>query len=86
MQPQAGLFIGLHAHDANTGERFAETAPGSTMSRWASQTGRCSWPGSSAWPSGTWCTPPSPTSSYGSVLVFRDPDNIQLEFIAPAQG
>jgi len=22
---------------------------------------------------------------YGSVLVFRDPDNIQLEFFAPAQ-
>jgi len=86
MQPQAGLFIGLHAHAANAGERFAETRTGldhvsfgvpsrEVLVAWEQRLTERGVPHS-----------PIADVSYGSVLVFRDPDNIQLELIAPAQA
>ena len=86
MQPQAGLFIGLHAHAANGGERFAETRTGldhvsfgvpsrEVLVAWEQRLAERGVPHS-----------PIADVSYGSVLVFRDPDDIQLEFIAPAQA
>jgi len=86
MQPQAGLFIGLHAHDANAGERFVETRTGldhvslgvpnrEVLVAWQQRLAERGVVHS-----------PIADVSYGSVLVLRDPDNIQLEFIAPAQG
>lgn len=86
MQPQSGLFIGLHSHDTNAGERFAETRTGldhvsfgvanrEVLEAWQERLTERGVVHS-----------PIADVSYGSVLVFRDPDNIQLEFIAPAQG
>jgi glyoxylase I family protein len=86
MHPQGALFIGLHAHAANTGERFAETSTGldhvslgvpnrAALVAWEQRLAERGVVHS-----------PIADVSYGSVLVFRDPDNIQLEFIAPAQA
>jgi glyoxylase I family protein len=84
--PEHKLFIGLHAHDANSGERFSETRTGldhvgigvpdrPELVRWQRRLEEAQAPHS-----------PIADMPYGSMLVFRDPDNIQLEFFAPAQG
>jgi glyoxylase I family protein len=86
MQPDGGLFIGVHAHAANTGEPFAETRTGLDHLSFGvpNRAVLVAWQ--------QWLAARSIVHSpiqdvgYGSVLVFRDPDNIQLEFIAPAQG
>jgi catechol 2,3-dioxygenase-like lactoylglutathione lyase family enzyme len=83
MHPQSMLFCGLHAHDANAGETFAETHTGldhisfgvtsrTELEAWRARLDELRVTHS-----------PIADVSYGSVLVFRDPDNIQLELIAP---
>ena len=81
--PEWRLIIVLHRHDANQRERFAETRTGldhvgfSVPSRAELE----------AWQAhlqelGVDQSPIADTP-YGSILVFRDPDNIQLEMFAP---
>ncbi len=81
--PEWRLIIVLHRHDANQRERFAETRTGldhvgfSVPSRAELE----------AWQAhlqelGVDQSPITDTP-YGSILVFRDPDNIQLEMFAP---
>jgi glyoxylase I family protein len=84
MEPNSGLLIGLHHHESNDGESFDETRTGldhigfgvadrADLDAWAAKldelgiahTGVRDIDG------------PAPFST----LVFRDPDNIQLEFI-----
>ena len=88
-----GLVVALHRHDAARGELFAESRTGldhvglvvptrDDLVRWqdhlerhgvgrAPQTGR------------PLTQSPIADEPYGSVLVFRDPDNVQLELFAP---
>jgi glyoxylase I family protein len=84
--PEHKLFIGLHAHHANAGERFSETRTGldhvgigvpdrTELVQWQRRLDEKRVPHS-----------PIADMPYGSVLVFRDPDNIQLEFFASAQA
>lgn len=87
------LVIGLHRHDHNPGAQFAETRSGldhvsfrvdgrDELTAWGDrltelgvrQTDVADQPLTQA---------PIADTAYGSVLVFRDPDNIQLELIAP---
>ena len=81
--PEWRLIIVLHRHDANQRERSAETRTGldhvgfSVPSRAELE----------AWQArlrelGVVQSPIADTP-YGSILVFRDPDNIQLEMFAP---
>lgn len=83
--PGHKLFIGLHSHNANSGERFSESRTGldhasigvpdrAELVQWQRRLEEMSVPHS-----------PIADHPYGSVLVFRDPDNIQLEFFAPPQ-
>ncbi|HEU0192154.1 MAG TPA: VOC family protein [Mycobacterium sp.] len=85
IDPQSGLAFGLHHHDANRGEAFDETRTGldhlgfavadrPALEAWA---GRLDSLGVAH--SGVIDTDdPMPYS----VVVFRDPDNIQLELFA----
>ena len=77
------LIIVLHRHDANAGERFAETRTGldhvgfvlpnrAALEAWQARLQELGVVHS-----------PITDRPYGSVLVFRDPDNIQLELFAP---
>ena len=79
--PSSGLFVGLHKHAASQGEAFAETRTGldhlslgvpsrAELESWAAHFDAL----------GVQHSPIS-DQRYGSVLVFRDPDNIQLELI-----
>lgn len=81
--PGSGLFLGLHTHDADSGGAFTETRTGldhmclsvpdrATLRAWQQRLRDHGVPQS-----------PIADRSYGQVLVFRDPDNIQLELIAP---
>jgi catechol 2,3-dioxygenase-like lactoylglutathione lyase family enzyme len=82
MDPHSGLFIGLHAHNANKGEAFMETATGLDHASFsvAGRTALESWQEHLA-AHGVHQSPIT-DAPYGSVLVFRDPDNIQLELFA----
>lgn len=87
------LMIVLHRHDTNDGRLFAETTAGldhagflvptrADLQAWqahleANGVTRC------ATASKPLTQSPITDEDYGSVLVFRDPDNIQLEFFAP---
>jgi glyoxylase I family protein len=79
MHPATQLMIGLHAHDANEGEAFKETRTGldhvgfQVESRAALEAWRARFDEVGVEHS------PITDAPYGSVLVFRDPDNIQLE-------
>jgi catechol 2,3-dioxygenase-like lactoylglutathione lyase family enzyme len=87
------LVIVLHRHEDNEGERFAETRTGLDHVGLSVPTRA----GLDAWQArlqaaGVELTEPadrpltqSPIADtpYGSILVFRDPDNIQLELYAP---
>ena len=87
------LVIVLHRHDANQRERFAETRTGldhlglSVPSRgdleaWQAHLEEQGVVRASG--ADRPCTQsPIVDRPYGSVLVFRDPDNIQLEMFAP---
>jgi glyoxylase I family protein len=84
--PDLRVFVVLHHHDANDGQGFSEVRTGldhlgflvedlDELTRWR-----------------TWFidndvaqSPITPLEDFdGSVLVFRDPDGIQLELYAPA--
>jgi glyoxylase I family protein len=87
------LIIVLHRHDTNEREQFAETRTGldhvglmvtdrAQLEAWQEHlerngVKRAATAGSPLTQS------PIADESYGSVLVFRDPDNIQLELSAP---
>lgn len=90
------LVIVLHRHDANDGGRFAETQTGldhvgfsvpsrADLEAWqvhleAHGVARVEATGRPLTQS------PIADEPYGSVLVFRDPDNVQLELFAPPVG
>ncbi len=83
-RPDSLLFMGLDKHDANQSERFDECRTGldhvsfhvadrAELDAWADHLDREGVPHSGI----TECTEPFPYA----LLVFRDPDNIQLELI-----
>ncbi len=82
IDPRSGIVIGLHHHEANSGEPFQETRTGldhmafavashTDLGAWASWLGTLGIETSGV----VDVTEPMPYS----VVVFRDPDNIQLE-------
>jgi glyoxylase I family protein len=87
------LMIVLHHHDTNNASHFAETTTGldhagfivpsrADLEGWQTHletkgVARCDTADKPLTQS------PIADEAYGSVLVFRDPDNIQLEFFAP---
>jgi glyoxylase I family protein len=87
------LVIVLHRHDANQAESFKETRTGldhvglavsdrNSMEAWQAHLEQMGVRRAEA--AGEPCTQsPIVDRPYGSVLVFRDPDNIQLEMFAP---
>ena len=90
------FVIALHRHDANAGEAFAETRTGldhvglavpsrADLEAWQAHledVGVVRAPAADR-P----CTQsPIDDRPFGSILVFRDPDNIQLELIAPKRS
>jgi glyoxylase I family protein len=87
------LVIVLHRHDGNQAEAFKETRTGldhlglavpdrSTMEMWQAHLEQMGVRKSDV--AAEPCTQsPIVDRPYGSVLVFRDPDNIQLEMFAP---
>ena len=88
------LIIVLHHHDTNYGALFAETVTGLDHAGFIvpTRTDLVAWQdhleANGVVRSDTADKPltqsPIADEPYGSVLVFRDPDNIQLEFFAPA--
>lgn len=90
------LIIVLHRHDANQGERFIETRTGldhfglmvanrGELVAWQGHLERHRVKRSPA-ANRPLTQSPIADESYASVLVFRDPDNIQLELFAPPAG
>jgi glyoxylase I family protein len=88
------LAFALHAHDANQHEIFAETRTGldhvgfvvasrADLERWQEHLERHGVVRADRADKPLTQSPIS-DEPYGSVLVFRDPDNIQLELFAPA--
>ena len=88
------LIIVLHRHDTNDGGLFAETVTGLDHAGFMvpTRTDLVAWQdhleANGVIRADTADKPltqsPIADEPYGSVLVFRDPDNIQLEFFAPA--
>lgn len=78
-----GLFIGLHAHDANDSQPFAEHRTGLDHIAFAvaARNELVSWREGLV-ERGVRCAAIA-DRPWGSVLVFRDPDNIQLELCSP---
>jgi glyoxylase I family protein len=87
------LVIVLHRHDDNEGERFKETRTGldhlglavsnrAELEVWQAHLAEVGVEKSSAADRPNTQSPIN-DRPYGSVLVFRDPDNIQLEMFAP---
>ena len=90
------LLIVLHRHDVNSGELFNERATGldhvgmnvpsrDALVEWQAHLEECGVVRADT------ADKPLTQSAiadepYGSVLVFRDPDNIQLELFCPAGG
>jgi len=81
-KPDWSMCVGLHTHDANVAEPFQETRTGldhvsfrvadrAELDNWAAHLGELGVPQS----------PIADIEGFG-VLVFRDPDNIQLELIS----
>lgn len=81
--PGSGLVFGLTEHTSNTGERFSEFHTGmdhiafavsdrNELEAWSARFDQLGIEHSSIY-----------QSAMGWVLVFRDPDNIQLEMYAP---
>ncbi|HUR77907.1 MAG TPA: VOC family protein [Acidimicrobiales bacterium] len=88
------LIIVLHRHDVNGGELFSERATGldhvgmnvatrDDLAAWQAHLEECGVVRSDAADKPTTQSPIA-DEFYGSVLVFRDPDNIQLELFCPA--
>jgi glyoxylase I family protein len=91
--PEWTLMFALHRHDANRGEPFAETRTGldhvgflvptrDDLERWQEHLQRHGVVRAERADKPLTQSPIS-DQPYGSVLVFRDPDNIQLELFAP---
>jgi catechol 2,3-dioxygenase-like lactoylglutathione lyase family enzyme len=93
--PEMTLMFAIHRHDANQSEPFTETRTGldhvgflvpsrEDLERWQEHLERH---GVVRADQAAKPLTQSPISDqpYGSVLVFRDPDNIQLELFAPPQ-
>jgi glyoxylase I family protein len=88
------LMFALHQHDTNDGALFTETATGLDHAGFVvpSRDDLVAWQehleANGVLRSDTADKPltqsPINDRPYGSVLVFRDPDNIQLEFFCPA--
>lgn len=88
------LILVLHQHDGNQSERFVETRTGldhvgfnvETRTELEAWQAHLEANGVERADAADRPLTQSPIADrpYGSVLVFRDPDNIQLEFIAPA--
>lgn len=93
--PDMNLMFALHRHDTHDGNLFAETTTGldhagfslparSDLEMWQNHL-----EANGVVRSDTADKPltqsPIADEAYGAVLVFRDPDNIQLEFFAPAR-
>jgi glyoxylase I family protein len=87
------LNIVLHRHDANAREEFVETRTGldhvgfmvsdrAELEAWEAHLEKNGVTRSAA-ADGPLTESPIVDEPYGSVLVFRDPDNIQLELFAP---
>jgi glyoxylase I family protein len=87
------LVIVLHRHDANSGETFLESRTGldhagfmvptrEDLVAWQSHLEEHGVARAEA-ADRPLTQSPIADEPYGSVLVFRDPDNIQLEFFAP---
>lgn len=83
--PEWRFIIVLHRHDANQAEKFAETRTGldhvgfnvssrADLERWQKHLETLGVSQS-----------PIADTPYGYILVFRDPDNIQLEMFAPPE-
>ncbi len=91
--PDRQLMIAVHRHDANDFGLFAETATGldhagfAVASRADLETWQDHLEANGVVRSDTANKPltqsPIADEPYASVLVFRDPDNIQLELFAP---
>lgn len=82
VDPSTDISFNLHVHERGTNDRFDERRVGldhlsllvedrSALERWAEHLDGLGVPRS-----------PIADEDYGSVLVFRDPDNIQLELFA----
>jgi glyoxylase I family protein len=90
------LSIVLHRHDANEREEFVETRTGldhvglmvadrAELEAWQAHLEKNGVTRSAA-ADHPLTQSPIADEIYGSVLVFRDPDNIQLELFAPPPG
>jgi glyoxylase I family protein len=90
------LGIVLHRHDTNDGERFKETRTGldhigfalsrrADLEEWQKHLEEQGVVRADA-ADRPLTQSPIADDWYGSVLVFRDPDNIQLELYAPPEG
>lgn len=90
------LVIVLHRHDVNDGELFSERATGldhvglgvptrDDLVAWQAHLEGCGVVRADH-ADKPLTQSPIADEDYGSVLVFRDPDNIQLEFVSPAGG
>ncbi len=90
------LTIALHAHDASAGEPFHETRTGmdhvgfllptrADLERWQDHLAENGVERSTQ-ADRPLTQSPIADEPYGSVLVFRDRDNIQLELFAPPAG
>ena len=88
------LVIVLHRHDTNDGAKFAETATGldhvglvvpdrAALEQWQDHLEARGVARRDA-ADRPLTQSPIADEPYGSVLVFRDPDNIQLELFSPA--
>ena len=94
--PEWTLMFALHRHDANRGEPFAETRTGldhvgflvptrDDLERWQEHLQRHGVVRAERADKPLTQSPIS-DQPYGSVLVFRDLDNIQLELFAPVES
>ncbi len=90
------LVIVLHRHDANDGAHFSERRTGldhlglrvatrAELEAWQDQL-EANGVVRAAAADRPLTQSPIADEPYGSVLVFRDPDNIQLELVAPPSG
>lgn len=90
------LIVVLHRHDTNEREKFVETHTGldhvglrvadrGELEAWQAHLEKNGVKRSAA-ADRPLTQSPIADESYGSVLVFRDPDNIQLELSAPPPG
>ncbi|MGU3503055.1 VOC family protein [Mycobacterium sp. C31M] len=85
VEPRSGLMFGLHSNTANTGEKFDESLTGLDHVSF-SVAGRVALEQWATWLDGLGVPHSGVVDETDpivySTVVFRDPDNIQLEFIA----